>query len=388
MAAYSIRCGGLFRSVINAKIRPSTCNAWFGTLQENGPETGQPSKPASAFIMFFRDNFSSIKENNPGEKIPVLSKLAGEMWRKLPDSERQKYLKMGQNAMDNYSEKLKTYTEGLSSEQLEEMKLNAWRTREEKKIKKAYQMALSKHPMPKRPKPALWVYGETVDGKNCTLQELNQKVRSGWQQLSYAEKENYVADYEEKMKQWKADFGLWVQDMVLDGNSDFITTHELKQELQRMGMPKRPMSSFMLYSKASRSDQGSMSIAVYSEESKRLWDNYEKDVSNWKARLSEQELAFSDLAPKVISGTLDREIKAAEQMIEKEKQKAKMTKEKEKARLAKEKEKEKLAKQKEKAKLARLKAEEKFTKQKAKEYEKMAKQMKKENEKIAKQWKK
>ncbi|XP_033747930.1 high mobility group B protein 6-like [Pecten maximus] len=403
MAAYSIgRCSGIFRSVINANIRPAICNAWYGTVQDNVSKKEQPSKPASAFVLFYKDKLPMIKENNPGEtKIAVLSKLAGEMWHKLPDNERQKYLKSSQDAMAIYSEKLKNYTAGLSSEQLEEIALNAWRMREEKKIKKAYQAALSKHPMPKRPKPAMWVFGETIDSKNCTLKELNQKVKSGWQGLSYAEKETYVAGYEEKMERWKTDFGLWVQDMVLDGSSDFITMHELKQELRRLGMPKRPITAFMLYTRACRMEQGNMSITefskemgsrwkqlsdeekqVFNKEWKNEWDNYTKDMSQWKASLNEREATFSELAQKIIKGTLEREIKAAEKMLEKQKEKEKIAKEKEKEqkklimqkeKLAKQKEKEKLAKQKEKEKLAKQKEKEKFAKQKAKEQEKLAK---------------
>ncbi|XP_021350599.1 transcription factor A, mitochondrial-like [Mizuhopecten yessoensis] len=388
------RCSGIFRSVVSGTIRAPVCKAWYGTIEDNGPKKGQlpPPRPGSSFMLFYMDSIPEIKLKNPGQtKIGVWSKQAGEMWRNLPNEERQIYAEKSKLAWDSYHDQIKKYTEGLTPDQLQEMQEEKWKLQEGKKIRKAYEVALSKHRMPRKPKIPLWTYGETVKREDENFVEMGAKVRAGWKQLPDLEKEVFITDYESKMEQWKEDYGIWVQEMLADGYSEFITPSELKQELRRLGKPKRPLTSYMLYQRACQMERGNMSFTAFAKEMGSRWqqmtdkekevffaeakiekDNYIKDMSQWREGLTAQQVKFTEMAEKIINGTLEKELKLAEKNKAKQTEiekraKERLAKQKEKQKLGIQKAKQRLAKQKEKIKLAKQSEKQKLGIQKEKE---------------------
>jgi len=74
-----------------------------------------PKRPMSAYMAWLNDNRNQIKEDNPGIGVTEVSKIAGQLWKKVTSEEKEKYEEKYRSEMDVYREKMKDYTPPESS---------------------------------------------------------------------------------------------------------------------------------------------------------------------------------------------------------------------------------------------------------------------------------
>merc|ERR1711920_613516 len=70
-----------------------------------------PKKPVGgAFGCFLAAHREEFQKACPGDKIAGVAKLAGEKWKKLADSEKEKYTKEYESKVATYQDAMKSYT--------------------------------------------------------------------------------------------------------------------------------------------------------------------------------------------------------------------------------------------------------------------------------------
>ena len=72
-------------------------------------DENKPKRPMTSFL-FFLEEFREAKKSE-GLTGPGVSKQAGEEWRCMSDSKKEKYCEMSRKAKAKYDQELKEYTE-------------------------------------------------------------------------------------------------------------------------------------------------------------------------------------------------------------------------------------------------------------------------------------
>ena len=78
-------------------------------------DPNEPSKPVSAYALFFRDSQASIKVANPNAAFGDVSKIVASLWDALDPDSKAAYKKRTENAKKDYLKKLASYRASLVS---------------------------------------------------------------------------------------------------------------------------------------------------------------------------------------------------------------------------------------------------------------------------------
>ena len=78
-------------------------------------DPNEPSKPVSAYALFFRDSQASIKVANPNAAFGDVSKIVASLWDALDPDSKAAYKKRTENAKKEYLKKLAAYRASLVS---------------------------------------------------------------------------------------------------------------------------------------------------------------------------------------------------------------------------------------------------------------------------------
>ncbi|XP_064779149.1 thymocyte selection-associated high mobility group box protein TOX-like isoform X1 [Oncorhynchus masou masou] len=78
-------------------------------------DPNEPSKPVSAYALFFRDTQAAIKGSNPNATFGDVSKIVASMWDSLGEEQKQAYKRRTEAAKKEYLKALATYRASLVS---------------------------------------------------------------------------------------------------------------------------------------------------------------------------------------------------------------------------------------------------------------------------------
>lgn len=73
-------------------------------------KSDKPKRAPTSYLLFCKEKRPEVKKNNPELKATELLKVFGEMWRKVPESEKDKYRKMSQEAKEELEKAKETTT--------------------------------------------------------------------------------------------------------------------------------------------------------------------------------------------------------------------------------------------------------------------------------------
>jgi len=179
--------------------------------------TGQPKRPASAYIIFSKEARSAVVSANPTLKPTQVMTALGAAWRQLPASKRKPYEEKSVEAKAQYEKQVKSFIAANPKSDLA------------KKALKAMQ--------PKRPPSAYLLFMSEARkslGANHGMkpQEVVQTLAKNWKALSDAQKKPYQDQY----AKLKADY-------------------EKRKAAEEAGKPqkiKRPVSGYLIFSQEMR----------------------------------------------------------------------------------------------------------------------------------------
>ena len=61
-------------------------------------------KPKSAYLFFCDDKRASVQKNNPGKRMGDISKVLGQLWGSISETDRGKYQELHDKDKDRYEE--------------------------------------------------------------------------------------------------------------------------------------------------------------------------------------------------------------------------------------------------------------------------------------------
>ena len=66
----------------------------------------KPKKPLTTYMLFCNDNRSDVMKKNEGKSMGEISKILGEMWKKVSDSDKKKYQETNEKDKERYEEEM------------------------------------------------------------------------------------------------------------------------------------------------------------------------------------------------------------------------------------------------------------------------------------------
>lgn len=79
-------------------------------------DPNKPKRPQSSYMLWLADKRETFKEENPGASITDITKIAGEQWKKITESEKKKYEGHAAVAKEKYLVEMEAYKKKLEEE--------------------------------------------------------------------------------------------------------------------------------------------------------------------------------------------------------------------------------------------------------------------------------
>jgi len=73
-----------------------------GSKKKKEKDPNAPKRATTAYFFFLKENREKVKAKNPAAKMAELSKILGEEWGKISDSEKQKYKDLASKDKERY----------------------------------------------------------------------------------------------------------------------------------------------------------------------------------------------------------------------------------------------------------------------------------------------
>jgi ABC-type transporter MlaC component len=72
-------------------------------------DENKPKRSANAYQLFSNEKRPEVAKKYPDEQMGFISKKLGEMWKKIKESDKQKYIDEANSLKEEYDEKMKEY---------------------------------------------------------------------------------------------------------------------------------------------------------------------------------------------------------------------------------------------------------------------------------------
>ncbi|XP_053955887.1 TOX high mobility group box family member 4 [Anastrepha ludens] len=93
----------------SAQNTPTATLAARKQLTPTATDANEPAKPLSAYVLFFRDTASAIKQQNPNCTYQELSRIVLSMWEALDVNHKNVYSKKHEAALTEYMKQMRIY---------------------------------------------------------------------------------------------------------------------------------------------------------------------------------------------------------------------------------------------------------------------------------------
>lgn len=192
---------------------------------QNVPE--KPKRPLSSYFRFLMDKRPQVVKENPTLTVQQITKTISEQWKQLNPEEKQKYNYLALQDREKYDEALLKYKAQLTPEQTEVLHNEADAKRKDKQ-KRKFKKESKDEGKPKAPMGPFAIYvKENFTGSSIV--NAMKELKSGWEQLSPAEKEKYTIQFQRSKQQYAVDLANWENRMIAEGKSHLVRSSTLKK---------------------------------------------------------------------------------------------------------------------------------------------------------------
>ncbi|XP_029650428.1 transcription factor A, mitochondrial [Octopus sinensis] len=182
-----------------------------------------PKRPMSAFFEFASKNRPAILENNPGIDSQQVIRKVSEIYKNLPDSEKQVLREQAQVRLQAYKEQYAQFRAELSAEQLTALK-ESFSKKKENRAKRKKKLSERKHGRPRRPMNsyAIFVQASKVERGNLPFVDFSKQLANTWKNLPKEEKEIYNEEARLEREKYAIQMMNWEKLMLEEGRLDLI----------------------------------------------------------------------------------------------------------------------------------------------------------------------
>merc|ERR1712144_38493 len=98
-----------------------------------------PKKPLTPFFLFSMEMRPQLLKEDPSLSIQVLGKKMGELWHKLPEEDKAKYVQQREQKMEEYKQARAEYEQSQEFKDYQELKANWYEAKKRASRKQRYQ---------------------------------------------------------------------------------------------------------------------------------------------------------------------------------------------------------------------------------------------------------
>ncbi|XP_014776183.1 transcription factor A, mitochondrial isoform X2 [Octopus bimaculoides] len=177
----------------------------------------------SAFFEFALKNRPAVLENNPGIDSQEVIRRVSQIYKNLPDSEKQVLREQAQTRLQAYKEQYAQFRADLSAEQLTALKESVSKKKEDR-AKRKKKLSERKHGRPRRPMNsyAIFVQASKVERGNLPFIDFSKQLANTWKNLPKEEKEIYNEEARLEREKYAVQMMNWEKLMLEEGRLDLI----------------------------------------------------------------------------------------------------------------------------------------------------------------------
>jgi len=192
------------------------------------------------FIIFSADKLSEVRKSNPGSRFGDLSKMLGQMWKVLPEEQKEVYKLRYQDEKEVFLAKKKaqldSMTEAEKSQLKEEQELRKKRSaaRIDRKLKKrlAKPVATDVNPF------ILFCKSKVLERGDAPISQYIKGVSEHWKRMPTEDKQPYIEKAKSNSILYQQKLSAWEHKMVIEGHSSLLRRSALRKLTRRRNVSK------------------------------------------------------------------------------------------------------------------------------------------------------
>lgn len=182
-----------------------------------------PRKPLSSYVIFFKENFSQVRDIHPNLKMTDVARLVAANWAKIDQTFKDEKMVGYKEQLKKYYEAKEAYLAALSPSQLisineanDLLKLR----RSDLRIK----IAQREHGIPKRPGTSFGMFlKDQVKIKNIKASpEITKLLAKEWKLLDSESKKHYSEQYKQGLADYAVNISKWEEEMIRQGKEYLV----------------------------------------------------------------------------------------------------------------------------------------------------------------------
>ncbi|KAK2160758.1 hypothetical protein LSH36_127g09027 [Paralvinella palmiformis] len=182
-----------------------------------------PKPPVPVFLLFAIEKRPHILNTQPGASTAQIGKQLGQMWRELPETEKDRYREIFRLNKETYKQDYDTFMANLSDVEKEQLKHNTALKRKKKLAIKTKRKLKSLN-KPKKPRGAFVIYyASQMKNRGTTpITVFVKQVAQEWQVMTEHEKEPYAERAKADRDKYEAEMKAWEERMQVEGHPELV----------------------------------------------------------------------------------------------------------------------------------------------------------------------
>ncbi|XP_052781462.1 transcription factor A, mitochondrial-like [Mya arenaria] len=200
----------------------------------------KPKRPDNVYFQYRLKVKDEVDRLYPEKSVSEKAKIYGDMYRKLPDAEKQTLAANYALLVSKYQEQIKAWKNSLSKEEitiLEKQNQEKAKQKKKRKIKKL----LKENEKPKRPAAPFFIFykehlpqkGEGIDGYRQAVADASEQ----WKGMSESQKKVYYDQAAKLFEDYQHQMHVWETQMLKEGKHELVrakTLEKFNQEKKKM----------------------------------------------------------------------------------------------------------------------------------------------------------
>lgn len=168
---------------------------------------------------------------NPGIRVPDLGRMLGQMWRVLPEQEKEDYRLKYLKEKETFDASKRLQIDKLSEKEKLQMKEDARIKRKRKRVRQRKKLLVEFD----RPKPdgvnpyILYVKSMTLERGDAPLKQYLRGLGEFWKKMPEEDKQPFVEEAKANSAKYRLKMADWERKMIGEGHDDLVRRSALRR---------------------------------------------------------------------------------------------------------------------------------------------------------------